>query len=184
MLIDGVDLVSGSTIREVIIREEQRDVAFPASPSEGDKFVLTQSYDDGQTVYEAGLYEYVSGSWIQPSPEEVLNPYDIAGSIIGQPTAGDIALQFVVVRKFTIAANYSGSLAKCDTAPAGSTVFTVHRNATQTGTITFGAGATSGTFSSVAEHSYYPGDIFKVVVPDPVDGTIADVRFTFAGVLA
>jgi hypothetical protein len=184
MLVDGVDLVSGSTIREVIIREEQRDVAFPPNPSEGDKFVLTEAYNDGQTTYEAGLYEHVSGNWIQPSPEEVLNPYDIAGSVTGQPTAGATLLQFMVVRKFRLSANFAGCIARCGTVGNGSTAFSIYKNADSIGTVTFGAGSNSGAFSATSEVSYYPGDLFKVVAPDPVDAVIADVWFTFAGVLA
>lgn len=180
MLVDGVDLVQGSRIREVIIREEKRGTGFPPAPSEGDQFFLSQTYNDGQKNFAPGMYEYVSGAWIQPSPEASLTPYDIAGSCEGKPTADTTLFQCVIPRKVNFSADFNGSVAVAGTAPNATASFTIMKNSTAVGTINFAAAATTATFSG-SEVSFYPGQVFKVVVPAAIDATISDILFTFAG---
>lgn len=181
MLVDGVDLVEGSKIKEVIIREEKRGTGFPANPTLGDKYFLTSSFDDGTTVFDPGMYEYTSRGWISPNPESSLTPYDVAGTCFGAPTAESNVIQCVMVRKVNFVLNFKGSKATADVAPAASTSFDIQKNGVSVGTITFGAGETKGSFSSSSVVTFYPEDVFTVWAPSNVDGTISDIMFTFAG---
>jgi hypothetical protein len=76
---------------------------------------------------------------------------------------------------FTIAA--SRCTAKAGTAATASTVFTVKKNGTSIGTITFAAGATSGTFS-FSNTAIAAGDFITIEGPGTPDATLADIAFT------
>lgn len=180
MLIDGVDLISGSEVREIVVDETKKLDTFPVSPTEGDKFFLKTT----QGNYPPGIYTYIQGAWTQPAPVQALSPYDVVGFITGKPDPSAVMLQFIVVRKIKIGANFIGCRSTADTAATATTVFSIYQNNTSKGTLTYAANGTSGVFSNVAEYSYVPGDIFKIVAPATVDSTLTNIRITIAAALA
>ena len=61
-----------------------------------------------------------------------------------------------------------------------STVFNLFKNATNIGTVTFGAGTGFATLAAAAAVDFATGDRFKIVAPASPDATLANVSCTFA----
>ncbi len=107
-------------------------------------------------------------------------PYDIGGSVGGQPDAGETILRYPFPRAVSFPAGMPGSRGVVGTTPAATAVFDLRHNAVSFGTMTFAAAATA-TFSVPADTVFVPGDVLTVVAPAPQDGTLADLGFSFAG---
>jgi hypothetical protein len=77
---------------------------------------------------------------------------------------------------------FSQSRATCKSAPAAvAQVLPVYQDASVVGNVTFGIGATTGTFNLASALTYASGDVFEVypsATPDPAFGGL---RLTFAG---
>lgn len=70
------------------------------------------------------------------------------------------------------------SLASCITAPTSEAVFSIKKNGTEFGTLTFGAGETEGAFEGSTV--FTAGDVLTIIAPSPADTTLADVSITLA----
>ena len=59
----------------------------------------------------------------------------------------------------------------------------VHRNGSPIGTITFGIGASAGTFATAGggAETFAAGDRLAIINEDPADATLADLSITFLG---
>jgi hypothetical protein len=110
-------------------------------------------------------------------------PYDIASAIMGKPAGAAVVMRFVAVRAFTIPAGATGSIAKTSTVATASTTFSLQKNGAAFGTMVFGAGAASGTFTVAAATSFAAGDVFTIVAPTTADATFGDCEFTIAATL-
>ena len=111
-------------------------------------------------------------------------PYDLGISVFGVPAASEVVYRFLITRPMTIASNFTNSLAKTATVATASTVFSVQKNGTPFGTVTFAAGSATGTFSTQGAISFAAGDRVSVVAPSTVDITLADTDITINAVLA
>jgi len=111
-----------------------------------------------------------------------LQPYDLAGQVVGLPDAGATVFRFLSVRDFTIPT--SGSLAMADVASTGSAVFDVDVNNTTEMSITFATSAT-GTVTMIGSPAVdliiNTGDVITIVAPDPQDATLSDIEMTLFG---
>lgn len=130
----------------------------------------------GQVLTSAGD---APPTWSTPTAA----PYDISGAVLAMPAASAVVTRFVSVRTFTIPAGMTGSRAATATPATASTVLSVQKNGTQFGTITFAAGATTGTFAAASQTSFAAGDLITVVAPATPDATFNDAAFTIVGVL-
>ena len=110
--------------------------------------------------------------------------YDIGGFSQGKPDASSSLFRLVAPRAFTLPQNLTGSIAKAGTAATGSTVFTLKKNGTQIGTMTFAASGTTATFSFASAASFTIGDIIDLVAPSTQDATLADISVTLVATLA
>jgi hypothetical protein len=63
------------------------------------------------------------------------------------------------------------------------TVLDVHKNGSPIGTITFGIGASAGTFAAVGggAETFAAGDRLAIINENPADATLADLSITFLG---
>lgn len=110
------------------------------------------------------------------------SPYDLmffAGDTVSNSENLAIAL---VTRPFTIPATFTGSLARCETAPADSpstATFILKKNGNAFGNVTWGTGEFAGTFSHTsspaADISFVAGDRLEWEAPATADGTQADI---------
>jgi hypothetical protein len=59
----------------------------------------------------------------------------------------------------------------------------VHKNGSQIGPITFGSGASTGTFATAggSAETFAAGDRLSIINEDPADATLADLSITFLG---
>jgi hypothetical protein len=62
-------------------------------------------------------------------------------------------------------------------------VLDVHRNGSPIGTITFGTGASAGSFATAGggAETFGAGDRLAIINEDPADATLADLSITFLG---
>lgn len=101
----------------------------------------------------------------------------------GAPTSSAIIVRIPTARDVNFAANFSGSYAVASVAATASTVFTVTKNGSSIGTITFAISATTGTFttSGGSAQTLAAGDVLAIVAPSTPDATLANVGFALAG---
>ena len=108
-------------------------------------------------------------------------PYDVGGSVGGQPEAGETILRFPFPRAVSFPAGLPGSQGVVATAPEANAAFDLRRNAVSFGTMTFAAAAAIATFAASTETTFAAGDVLTVVAPTPRDAALADLGFSFAG---
>jgi hypothetical protein len=131
-----------------------------------------------QTLYCDGTDVFLVGAAAAP----VTAPYDIGMFFPGKPVAGATMFRVPLARMVVFSDDFAGSQAKCATAASVSAVFTVKRNDTAIGTITFAAGSLVGTFAtSGIDEMFLATDLLTIIAPAAQDVTLANVGITFAG---
>lgn len=109
-------------------------------------------------------------------------PYDIGGTIVGQPAGGAILLRYPSPRAIRFPSGMVGSRGVAGTAATASAVFSIRKNGTQFATMSFAGGASTATFTAASDTDFAGGDVLTVVSPNPADSTLADIGFSLAGV--
>lgn len=107
-------------------------------------------------------------------------PFDIAQFINGKPLSSEILVKVIFPRAIAFPTNFSGSYAKCVTAPTAATSLNILKNGVSIGSVSFGAGATTGTFS-VTSVTFAAADVLVITANGTVDATFADVAFMLTG---
>lgn len=113
--------------------------------------------------------------------------YDISGSCLGKPAASAVIALCVLPRAISWAADMVGCKAKSLVAATGITTFAIQKNGSQVGTMTFAAGATSGSFATTFNGEvvqFAVNDVLSVVAPSTADATLENIMFTLAGTLS
>ena len=84
---------------------------------------------------------------------------------------------------FSFADDFAGARAYAGVSATAETVLDVHRNGSPIGTITFGTGASAGTFATAGggAETFAAGDRLAIINEDPADATLADLSITFLG---
>lgn len=108
-------------------------------------------------------------------------PYDIGGSIFGVPANSEVAMRVRAARAFRLPSGQANAQAKAGIAATGSAVFTIAKNGSSIGTITFAAGGATGTFSFASNVDVAIGDLITITGPATADATLADIDFTLVG---
>ena len=86
----------------------------------------------------------------------------------------------------SLASNFSGSQASCQTTATDASTFTVYHVAagtntqTEIGTIVFAAASYTATFSSASSVAVSPGDTIQVIAPATVDATLAGISISLS----
>lgn len=106
--------------------------------------------------------------------------YDIAGWSAGAVVAQDVLLKVVIPRPVTIPANMAGSLAASVIAPSTPTSFSIRKNDVEFSILSFGVGATAGTYSTCPQQSFIAGDIISIVVMNS-DVTMSGIATSLVG---
>lgn len=96
--------------------------------------------------------------------------------------AGEPMFAHVALRDWYLLEDATGSLARLRVATTAELVFTIRKNTTDVGTITFAAAATTGTIVMDAT-SFAAGDHLRILAPDAVDDTAIDLTLSLAGKL-
>lgn len=93
----------------------------------------------------------------------------------GAPAANACIFMFAVTESVVIPLGAPGSAAKAYSAAAALTTFTIYKNTTSIGTISFAAGASVGSFSFIAPIYFDVGDTLSIVAPPSPDTGLRDV---------
>lgn len=111
-------------------------------------------------------------------------PHDVAVYCNGKPDADEKLVVLKVTTAFAISSGLSGSYGISGVASSGTSVFSLKKNGTQFGTLTFAAGSSTATLSAASATSFAVGDIFQISAPSSQDSTLADISITIKGVVA
>ena len=111
------------------------------------------------------------------------NAYDLAGYWQGKPANGATIFYLPIVRALTLPVNLGGSSAKSRVVTTASTTYIIKKNGSQIGTMTFGVGASTATFSFLNPINFTPGDILQIDAPATADATHADIGFSLFATL-
>ncbi len=174
----------------------------PGSPAAGDRYVIPASGSSWGAANQVAVY--ANGSWSYYTPSKGWLVYDeavdqhykftgsawvaldfieLAISTIGAPVASSTIYRIVANTPFTLPASLTGSIAKLGTAGTGaSTVFSLRKNGSEFGTVTFASGSTIGTFTAASPTSFANGDVFTVVAPGSIATSLSDVMITLKSV--
>jgi hypothetical protein len=120
--------------------------------------------------------------YIVVTPDPGVAPiYHVEIFAAGKPAAGATATieRPLVTVLFSI--NMVGSRAEAKTAATGTAVFTIYKNTTSIGTITFSPGGTTATFSVAAATTISPTDYLLIACPAVQDATLADITLNLNG---
>lgn len=182
--------------------KNQTTTAQPGSPAAGDRYLIPAS---GATWGSANqIAVYANGSWLYYTPQRGWLVYDesrdihlkytgtawtaldfveIPISTIGAPTASATLFRMVTAVPFLLPASLAGSVARLGTAGTGaSTVFSLRKNGSEFGTVTFASGSTTGTFTAASATSFASGDILTCVAPGSIATSLSDLMITLKSV--
>jgi len=145
---------------------------------------------EGTKVYvqdEAKDYFYTGSAWEISSgdhthlPADILNsPYITAMFFPGKPTDAQTVLIHMLTIAMVLPPNLSDSQAEAKTAATGQAAFTLKKNTSSIGTITFSA-STTGMISFTATVSFAIGDKLVIEAPGTADTTLADISISLKG---
>jgi len=111
----------------------------------------------------------------------LLVPYDIGLFVPGKPASGATLIRFVFARAISFQVNLAGSVSLVGAAPAAASVFSISKNGSSIGTLSFAASASYGAFSVANPQSFAIGDILSIMAPLIADASLADLSITLEG---
>jgi hypothetical protein len=103
--------------------------------------------------------------------------------LAGKPPISVSLVRFLAGQSFSIPSGLTGSCAYAGVAATATTVFTILKNGTVFGTMTFAAGSHVATWAAATATSFVLGDLLMVVAPGVQDTTLADISLVVIGVL-
>lgn len=182
MLTDGLAFIESSRLSRTA---ENSGSVLPSVVGASDKQLFEVI---GSVVIPNGVYIFNAqlNKWVLAENTE-FDVYDIGLTIFDRPKSLDIVCKHIAARTFQIGANFANSLAVATTAATATSQFLVERVvggvATQVGTLTFAAGATTGVFASVGGTSivFERGQVFRMKSPEIRDATLANIDITICG---
>lgn len=108
-------------------------------------------------------------------------PSYVSGSWPGRPGGGQVVERYIFAMPTTFPAGLLGSYGSAGTAAAAATVFTIAKNNSEIGTMSFAAGAAAATFEMTADAGFFAGDVLTVAAPATADTTLANLAWTLTG---
>jgi hypothetical protein len=108
-------------------------------------------------------------------------PHDLHIFQPGKPDNAALLFRFNVVRAFTLPASLTGSVFNAGVAATGSSVFTIKKNGSSIGTITYSAAGTTGAVVFASSVTFAINDIITITGQSTADATLADIAFDFLG---
>lgn len=157
---------------------------------------VTLGYFDGSAITRLADLSDVSGA-DAPSAGSILvydsgtgfwdardGDADIDFFVAGKPAAGALVFKKVFTRTTNFLNNFVDSAGAANLSATGVTTYAVRKGATVVGSIVFGAGQITATFTTASGAvTYAPGDVMTITAPNPQDATHSDPAVTLKGVL-
>lgn len=150
-----------------------------------DTLTVKASTGSGSTVeLSPGQIAMIFQSYEDMVAITVVNSYDVAFYVAGEPGDEAIVGTFVATRAFSLFDDFVGSQGHCEINPDATAVFSVEKNGSAIGTVSI---ADTGVFTFATSgsglESFAPGDRLTVIAPTPQDATLADVAISFFGII-
>lgn len=106
---------------------------------------------------------------------------EVSGSQSGSALSGQVIFRRVFSSPISFAAAFAGSVAVAGTAATADAVYTIRRNGTAIGTMTFAAGQSVPSFAPSAAAAFASGDVLTITAPASPDATLAGLAWTLMG---
>lgn len=132
-------------------------------------------------LIDAAIYTLMAQLGITPGQQQLY--YLLAGAFAGVPTNALSIGIWIASMSFTLPAGLTGSQAHSKVAAAASSAFPITVNGVQQGTITWAAGAQTGTFTLATAVAVNPGDIIELMSPATADTALSDLVWTIKGTI-
>ena len=144
---------------------------------------LVATIDDiGDVVITAAasgqMLRFNGSSWVNED-----SPYDVGMFIPGTHGNGALLAQVVLTRAVSFADDFAGARAYAGSDRDRRDRARRPQNGSPVGAITFGTGASAGTFATAGggAETFAAGDRLAIINEDPADATLADLSITFLG---
>lgn len=176
MLFDTVEFLSPNSkiVSPVVQGEMMQDaLSAPSTPQSS----VSKQYLEDQLVNKADV-SYVNSVLSSGSI------YDIAVYYVGSPTSLTSILKIALARALKLPVGLTGSVALAAVAATTTTIFTIKKNSTVIGTITFASGSDTGVISFTSEVSFAVGNVLEILAPELPDDTLSDITITLIPQLA
>ena len=108
-------------------------------------------------------------------------PYDIPIMYNGSPTNALVMLRIEMVRAVTYPAGLTLSRLKALIAATAESIFSLKKNGSEFGTMTFAISGTTATVAAASETVFAAGNILTLVAPATADVTLADLYGMIVG---
>ena len=129
---------------------------------------------------------FYNGISVQTALDDILDRtslgiYDVFIFAQGLPGNDEEIIRINASRTFYLPVNAGLSTASLRVPPSGgSAVFTIRKNGTSVGTVTFADASNSGVFSVPGEVTYNQGDVLSLTAPSTVNLAVRDLAITLA----
>jgi hypothetical protein len=149
----------------------------------------------GQTIHLKFVSLNIVGGGIQDLASVPAYTYAITGAgqatvsvvtgtfVNGRPTASLVLQRYVFATTVTFPSGLGGSQGTAGTAASAITMFAVQKNGASVGSMVFAAAATTATFTMASATTFNAGDVLTLVAPATPDATLANLAWTFMGVM-
>lgn len=105
----------------------------------------------------------------------------ISAFLNGTYSASEVVIRYMNATEFTLPASLSGAQISAGTVSTASATFSIRKNGTPVGTITFAAGQATPSVSFTADIAFAAGDVLSLIGPASPDATLADISLSFIG---
>lgn len=140
---------------------------------------LVSDSGDGRAAVYTKLSD-TSGNWSDPN-YLVGDRFDLSIYVADNPYSAEELAGHVFTNSVNFPAGLTGSKGFATDAPTADAVFTIKKNGTSIGSVTFADGDNTATFALSGGAVFAAGDVLTVVAPEPQDATLFQVSITLAG---
>lgn len=160
-------------------------ITFAASATGAFAAASNTSFDDGDVltiIAPASQDTTLADVSIALSGGEagVADRFDLALFVQARPTDGELVSRHIFTEFVSFPAGLTDSYSTAVTASTGTAEFSLEKNGSEFGTVTFTSSAT-GVLAAASETVFSPGDLLTVIAPASQDATLADVSLTLTG---
>lgn len=154
--------------------------------ADGDLFVYLSTNGDGGSITDPVLFVKLSNSNSWSSAIRIRGAqggqrYEVTNFDSDTPGSAEVIFELIFTQSVTFPSGFSGSRAKASTAATALSVYTIKKNGSSIGTLTFASSGTTGTFAMASSTTFAAGDILRISAPSPADATLAGVKLNLVG---
>ena len=147
----------------------------------------------GQTIFLKFLSFNIVGGAVQNLSEVPAYTYTatgsgkaavsttISGSFAGTSTANLVVQRYVFAGTVTFPVGLADSQGTAGVAATAATTYAIKKNATNVGSMVFGASSTTAPFAMPTATTFMTGDVLTIVAPATPDATLANLAWTLVG---